>query len=67
MVMLEVYLCEIAEELDEEMLLVKLVELFHVVLLLDKDHHHPKLLVFELFLVALPEIVIDFVECQVVI
>ena len=42
-------------------------ELFRVVLLPCKDLHHPKLLVFEPFLVALPEIVIDFVECQEVI
>ena len=44
-----------------------LAELFRVVLLPCRDPHHPKLLVFEPFLVAIPEIVIDFVECQVVI
>ena len=42
-------------------------ELFRVDLLPCKDPHHPKLPVFELFLVALPEIVIDFVGCQEVI
>ena len=66
MVMLEVYPCEIAEELDEEMPLVKLVELFHVVLLLDKGHPHPRLLVIELFLIVFHENVIDFEECHVV-
>ena len=44
-----------------------LAELFRVVLLPCRDPHHPKLLVFEPFLVALPEIVIDFVGCQEVI
>ena len=42
-------------------------ELFRVDLLLCKDPHHPKLLVFEPFLIALPEIAIDFVGCQEVI
>ena len=66
MVILEVYLFGIAEELDEEMPSVMLVELFHVVLLLDKDHHHPTLLVIELCLIVYHESVIDFEECQVV-
>ena len=42
-------------------------ELFRADLLLFEGLHHPKLLVFEPFLVALPEIVIDFVGCQEVI
>ena len=66
MVMLEVYLCEIAEELDEEMLLVKLVELFHVVPPFEKGLPHPKLLVIEPCLVEVRENVIDFEECHVV-
>ena len=66
MVMLEVYLCEIAEELDEEMPLVKLVELFHVVLPFEKGLHHPRLLVIEPCLVEVHENVIDFEKCHVV-
>ena len=42
-------------------------ELFRADLLPCRGLHHPKLLVFEPFLVALPEIVIDFVGCQEVI
>ena len=42
-------------------------ELFRADLLLFEGLHHPKLLVFEPFLIALPEIVIDFVGCQEVI
>ena len=42
-----------------------LAELFRVVLLLCRDPHHPKLLVLEPFLVAIPEIVIDFVFQEV--
>ena len=65
--MLEVYLYEIAEELDEEMLSVKLVELFHVVLPFDKGPPHPRLFVIEPCLVEVRENVIDFEECQLVI
>ena len=42
-------------------------ELFRADLLLSEGLHHPKLLVFEPFLLVLLEIVIDFVECQMVI
>ena len=42
-------------------------ELFRADLLLCEGLHHPKLLVFEPFLIVLPEIVIDFVGCQEVI
>ena len=63
---LEVYPFGIVWELDDEKSSVMLVVLFRVVPLLDKGHHHPKLLVIELFLVAIHESVIDFEECHVV-
>ena len=66
MVILEVYLFGIAEELDEEMSSVMLVELFHVVLPFDKDHPHPRLLVIEPCLIVFHENVIDFEKCHVV-